>query len=87
MWFSRRDRALPSQPRRRIDFVDAAALDGDEPEVGEALDRAPDCPGAEQGRFGASQSLHCSQHLRNREIAHPYEADARIVKIDSHPQC
>jgi hypothetical protein len=32
----------------------------------------------------ASQSLHCSQGLREREIAYPEEA---IVKIDTHPQC
>jgi hypothetical protein len=49
---------LSASPRclhKRGDFEDAVALvpavDGDEPEAGEAPDRASDCPGAEQGRF------------------------------------
>ena len=32
-------------------------------------------------------SFHCSQGFHDREIAHPNEADARIVQVDSHPQC
>jgi hypothetical protein len=32
-------------------------------------------------------SIHCSQGLHDREIAHPNEANARIVQVDSHPQC
>ena len=32
-------------------------------------------------------SFHCSQGFHDREIAHPNEADPRIVQVDSHPQC
>jgi hypothetical protein len=32
-------------------------------------------------------SIHCSQGFHDREVAHPNEAGARIVQVDSHPQC
>jgi hypothetical protein len=40
-----------------------------------------------QAKFagGPTYSIHCSQGFYERETAHPYDADPRIVHVDSHP--